>query len=479
MSVVLTLSLVSTFAAAAAPGGGAAVEACYTSPAGSLPGADARACRTAEQVVKGLGRTCRIALPAETCVTVDGRLISPELVDAYENSWTPRALALQRGLDDSVPMLNELWVHTHNSFNAEAYSPTVSGLDPNHIYSITDQLRIGIRAIEIDVHWAPSLDGLPSDGGFAPIACHGTTVNVGAVNVHVGCSVEVHLRVRLSEVRAWLGRPENANEVLMLYLENQMDDDPLAHQRATEAIASTLGDIVYRPSGTGCTPLPLDTTRAEIRASGKRVILTGNCGPGAWTSWVFERGPRWNEGSNGDVYPDYPACIAAERVPNDYDHNWIRTWEDSTWLSAMLDGSRQASTIDAVQARRMVRCGVDMIGFDQLQPFDPRLDAVVWSWATNQPGVGACAYLGSDGRFRSGDCLTPRPFACVSAAGEWSVAPAGSWSDGAAACNADGRAFSVPRSGFTNELLKAAASGEEVWLDYQLLATGWMPEAAG
>jgi len=220
-------------------------------------------------------------------------------------------------------------------------------------------------------------------------------------------------------------------------------------------------------------------SRAQIRASGKRVILTGNCGPGAWTSWVFERGPRWIEGSSTGDYPDYPACVAAERIPRDYDLNWIRTWEDSTWLSAMLDGSRKASSIDATKARRMVRCGVDMIGFDQLQPFDPRLDAVVWSWAVDEPSTAGCAFLGSDGRFHAGDCGASRAFACADGNGTWSVAPAGPWTDGAAACAATGAGFSLPKSGYSNELLKAVAGGAEVWLDYRSIGPGWTPEASG
>jgi hypothetical protein len=146
----------------------------------------------------------------------------------------------------------------------------------------------------------------------------------------------------------------------------------------------------------------------------------------------------------------------------------------------MLDGSRQAASIPALEARRMVRCGVDMIGFDQLQPFDPRLKAVVWSWAVNEPSVaGACAFEGGDGRFRSGDCGTPRPFACA-VAGAWIVAgPAGSWDEGAARCAAAGGSFSVPKSGYENELLKAAAGGGEVWLDYRAVGSTWTPEAAG
>ena len=268
-----------------------------------------------------------------------------------------------------------------------------------------------------------------------------------------------------------------------MYLENQMDDNPTAHLRASEAIATTLGDLVYRPSGSGCESLPFDTSRAQIRAAGKRVLLAGNCGPGAWTSWVFERGARWKESSSpeGADYPDYPACDADERVPNDYDHNWIRHWEDSTWLSAMVDGGRHAAEIVPEEARRMVRCGVDMIGFDQLLPFDPKLDAVVWSWATNEPSAaGPCAYGGADGRFRAGDCGAPRPFVCVSGTGAWIVAgPSGPWSDGPARCAGAGGSFAVPKTGYENELLKAAAGGAEGWLDYRVLGSTWTPEAAG
>jgi hypothetical protein len=149
----------------------------------------------------------------------------------------------------------------------------------------------------------------------------------------------------------------------------------------------------------------------------------------------------------------------------------------------MVDGSRQAASIDPAEARRMVRCGVDMIGFDQLHPFDPRLDALVWSWAPNEPATtasGLCAHAGPDGRFRSGDCGVSRPFACVSALGVWSVAgPAGPWTDGSAACVAAGASFSLPKSGFEDELLKAAAPGGDVWLDYRVLGTTWTAEAAG
>jgi hypothetical protein len=267
----------------------------------------------------------------------------------------------------------------------------------------------------------------------------------------------------------------------MIYLENNMDGDATAHLRASEAIDATLGDLVYRPTGTACASLPLDVSRSQIRAAGKRVILTGNCGPGVWTSWVFSRGDRWKESSSpeGSDYPDYPACIASERVPGDYDHSWIRWYEDSTWLSAMVAGQRDASELTTVEARRMVRCGVDMIGFDQLQPYDPRLAVVVWSWAPNEPASsadGICAFIGSDGRFRSGDCATARPYVCVDAAGEWTVAgSAGPGTDGATGCAAAGATFSLPKSGYEDELVKAALGGGEAWLNNRVVGGVWTP----
>lgn len=280
---------------------------------------------------------------------------------------------------------------------------------------------------------------------------------------------------------------ENAAEVIILYLENQMEDDPTAHVRASEAIASTLGDLVYRPDSTGdaCGSLPVDLSRKEILDSGKRVLLTGDCGAaGVWRSWVFQRGDRWDERSSpqGVDYPDYPDCIA-ERESRGYDDNWIRFFEDHTWLSAMVTGSGlgSTSTIPPEEARRMVRCGVNMPGFDNLEPFDPRLEALVWSWAPEEPAVsadGSCAYADGSGRFRSDGCNQPRRFSCVYTDGSWAVTRArGLWRHGAARCARIGAAFAVPRTGFENESLKAVKGSNEVWLNYSFESDtgGWTP----
>jgi hypothetical protein len=423
------------------------------------------------------GGACRDATDnTSECTGIDGVEISEPRVASHEKSWLNKALAMQRALDDTRPLQDELWTHTHNSFNADAYDPSISGLDRNHIYKIGDQLRMGIRAIEIDVHWAPSPEGDPADGFNAVLVCHGQGVATPAGTVHVGCGVNDHnLPERLAEIRTFMNA--NPNEVLMLYLQNELDKNVKAHQIVVAELNKAFGNKIYKPAK-NCAPLPMDTSRKQIRDSGARIIITGNCGPGGWGSVVFDRGPRWKEAGTayGDDFPAFP-CTARRKAEN-YDRNWIRHWGDETGLSA---GAGSGGDMTVNDVRNMVRCGVNMVGFDNLVPFDVRLEAMVWSWAKDEPRTtGYCAAQNSAGRFISTPCaLTARAFACLNGK-TWSVTRArGFFRDGAKLCASEklGR-FSVPWNGWENERLKAAkakALAKDVWLNYDRTSSAWTP----
>jgi hypothetical protein len=136
--------------------------------------------------------------------------------------------------------------------------------------------------------------------------------------------------------------------------------------------------------------------------------------------------------------------------------------------------------ITAAGAAAMVRCGVNLIGFDQLRPDDGRLAALVWSWAPGEPTStsGNCAYLGDDGRFHAGACDTPRHAACVDSNHDWHVTDAaGAWSDGPQLCAADfpGDRFGVPPNGYRGGQVTAARPNESatVWLDYRRINGAW------
>jgi hypothetical protein len=223
--------------------------------------------------------------------------------------------------------------------------------------------------------------------------------------------------------------------------------------------------------------MPTDKSAADMMTGGHQVLIVGNCGPGTWGNWVHEREPHWDESGDPSKY-DANACTADEAKRANDPLLFRREFEDSTWLTATTgDGTNHLSTPATVT--RMVQCGVNIIGLDQLQPQDPRLAALVWSWAKDEPaaGAGSCAYQGGDARLHAGDCGAPRPFACSEAGGTWHVSSAtGPQGAGAAACAAEfpGSTFGVPANGLRNrQLAQAKGTSPEVWLNYANVNGSW------
>ena len=469
----------------AAQSGDDVAEACV--PVEQVPEAGTRVCGGVERGLWLGAQHCRRVpgLAEPVCPTVDGRPVHEPAMTAYEQGWTHRALSLQSALDDEVPLTDAMILHTHNSANSTAYDPSVTTNDANQVLSVRDQLRMGIRGIELDVHWAPHPKGDPAQGFRAPVQCHGQSEPTPAGNVHAGCSVDQLLVDRLAELRDWLTDPEqseHADEMVLLYLENVLDGDEAAHAAAVDAIEATLGDLVFRPSPGGtCQDLPVHRSEEEILASGARVLITGNCGPAGWNDFVFQRGPAWDESGSSTSYLAGSDCDT-ERAANDYDHRFIRRWEDSTFLSLMVNGG---SYISPEVAAAMARCGVNLPGLDQLHPADDRMPAFVWSWRQDQPTAdptAACAAQGADARFVALDCRQALPVACRTAEGGWVVtATAVPWADGDSACGAEGHpSAGVPANGWDNELLRRAVDagpGGDVWLAYGRTGDGeWVTD---
>lgn len=448
-----------------------AVEAC--DPLTEVPEVGPRVCGALERGTWLTAQHCRRVPPAQepVCPSIDGRPVHESAMQAYEASWVARALDLQRELDLDVPLTESLTLHTHNSGNSTAYDPSLTTTDANQVLSVTDQLRLGIRGIELDLHWVPNPAGDPAQGFRTVVQCHGQSIGTPLGSVGVGCSVDRTFDAHLAELAAWFERPEAAGELVVLYLENQLDQDEVAHASAVEALERHLGPLLYRPvAGGRCQDLPVTRAKREILATGAQILLTGNCGPSGWNDLVFQRGDAWDESGSSTDYLAGSTCDD-ERAAGDYANSFIRRWEDSTFLSLMANGG---SHISPEVAAAMVRCGVNFPGFDQVHPDDERLPALVWSWRADaeadDPTAG-CAAQGDDGRFGALPCETVLPVACRTGVTEdpWAVSSrAVAWADADLACQAD--AFpgaGVPANGWGNELLRRASEGTgDVWLAY-------------
>lgn len=438
----------------------------------SCPPGDS-ACIGAQKLGERASAECRRAgdaLPSRpvadpACQTPAGRRVDRAGVAAHAGSWVHRALAFQYALGEALPFRDAPWIGTHNSFNSTSEAPTLSHTDSNQQLSLADQLALDVRSLEIDVHWSPSPRGGGLDG--APVVCHGQEQQ----GVHVGCTSERLLGDVLAEVGGWLRRPENRREVLLLYLEDHLDGN---HAAGREVLDATLGSLVFRAGANDadCRSLPLTLTRRAVLDAGAQVVIVGDCGTG-WNTRVF----KWG----GDVrVEERPKGYTAENCGGvsraTHATRLVRFYEDSTWLTptaATVSQNRLASADDGITpqtAAAMTRCGVDLIGLDQLLPGDARLPSLVWSWAAGKPAAadGGCALQGDGGRWATGACARPRPAACRTADGGWTVTAAPvAFADAAAACAEGGHRFDLPRTGFDNARLRAVAPAGEVWLDHR------------
>jgi hypothetical protein len=360
---------------------------------------------------------------------------------AYEDSWVHRTAAFQFALGDTVALRDAQWLGTHNSFNAPVNGLTPSHVDSNQQLTLTEQLDGDVRSIELDVHYI---------GGVARV-CHGR----GEDQLHAGCTVEDDFATVLREVRDWID--SHPDQVLLVYLEDHLGAD--GHAAGVAALDEALGPRVYKagaPEGE-CRELPLSLTRAAVRAANANVILVGHCEAG-WGSHVFGWDEAHDESGSNAGY----TCAG----PSD---KLVRYFEDSTWLSATIDPGQTPADhaedgIDAAKVAAMTERGVNLLGLDQFDPNDGRVEASLWSWAPDQPAAGQdCAVQRADGRWISSDCTGVHPAACRTATG-WVLTPALAVPAAAAACAARGATFDPPRTGEENAALKAAAAGAEPWL---------------
>lgn len=393
-------------------------------------------------------------------------------VGLFKLTWLYKAQQLQAGLDARAPLSQATFMGTHNSYNAASYQSPVRYLDPNQNLSINHQLRIGVRAIELDVHTFLSSKGWPWEWRSAFVLCHAQENNLG-------CSPFDNKFVDgLREVTDWLDMTRDNPEVLLIYLESFIEDGH--YGQAIQILQEAFGDLIYRPQGNGCQGIPVNVTKQQIIESGKRILLvTDGCKDAEFQQWVFGGVSDKLDGIPTDdqaSFAGYPKCKSQKYSTEDYERLMIRFIEDRTVLSNVVGSS--PGEVDADKAESFLRCGANIFGFDMLTANDERLKRMIWSWHENEPddynGEEDCAKQTEDGRFSDSKCTYPYRFACRKKNGvQWMITRArGPWAEGNKTCEIESRGafeFSVPYNAQENTRLseiKAKEAEKDVWLNY-------------
>ncbi|QUR67912.1 hypothetical protein [Mycobacterium spongiae] len=429
----------------------------------------------------GLGKTAdavaaecrRVGVPDKHCVLPLAHRVTQAARDAYLQSWVHRTAQFQYALGDPLPLREAQWLGTHNSFNSLSDSFTVSHADSNQQLSLAQQLDIDVRSIELDLHYIRRLDLL---GRRGVTVCHG----LGPEEGNLGCTTEPLLDAVLAPIATWLNAPGHADEVILVLLQDELKN-PSAYGLAVRALESVLRrpdgqSLIYRPdpsqrAANGCVPLPPGMSRDDVRTSGAQVVLVSSCASG-FAADVFDwSGARVQNGPTSRYRP-FPTCDA-RYGSGTYASRLVRYFEDSTLVSAIVNPTRPPADPDALtpaKARAMTDCGVNLFGFDQLLPEDGRIQASLWSWAPDEPRVGAgtCTLQRADGRWVAAPCGDLHPAACLDSAGRWTVTASPVMFAGAPmACGAAGSEFGLPRTGDQNSQLHAAAGAAGgAWVHY-------------
>ncbi|WP_255246003.1 hypothetical protein [Mycobacterium persicum] len=441
-------------------------------------------CVALNKFADAVAAECRRVGVADThCALPLAHNVTQAARDAYLRSWVHRTAQFQYALGDPLPISQSQWLGTHNSFNSLSDSFTLSHADSNQQLSLTQQLDIDVRGLELDLHYIPRLELL---GKREVTVCHG----LGPTNGNLGCTNEPPFAAVLPQIKNWLNTPGHTDEVILLYLEDELQD-----AAAYSSSLAILEDTLRRPDGTsliyhpdqagraanGCVPLPLQTSRNDVRAAGAQVVLVSSCIQ-SWSNDVFTWKGRELESGSTSRYQPYPSCDASYDSDM-YATRLVRYYEDSTLVSALTNPTRPpanpaALTPSKVQA--MTDCGVNLFGFDQLLPEDGRIQATLWSWAPDEPraSAGSCTLQAVNGRWVAAPCEAPHPAACLDAAGTWTLTP--NWvifDQAPLACAAVNADFALPRTGNQNARLHAVAGPSGgAWVRY-LAATPPGPAA--
>ncbi len=360
------------------------------------------------------------------------------VVDDFQNSFEGKAWKQQRLLDLDTPLSENSMIGTHNSFNSSVDTTAYRYLDPQQSYSVYDQLRLGARYIELDVHWTTKMVSTTTYRDEL-LLCHGESN-------HAGCSMfDKYLSEDLQDIEKWLKSDEAKDQVLILYIEGYLN----THQdELRDMVKHYIGGYLYRPKS--CMNIPDDLTKAQVLAAGKQVIVYDDqrrdCDDYGYDTFAFK-----GLGGIG------------------------RRAEDMT--KASLAAGKRVYYSGSDIARYLAE-GINTVNLDYLSPSDGRLRAAVWSWAEGEPNNTGnnehCAISAASGRWNDYVCTASARYACRDDSKNWKITQAaGAWRYGPETCArefGDGFKFGTPANATENKSLNAAKGATEAWLGYSDLA---------
>ncbi|TMW64363.1 hypothetical protein Poli38472_012985 [Pythium oligandrum] len=407
-------------------------------------------------------------------------------------SWESQALKYQRKLAYDGPMCYAQIPATHNSainlaegfgnrdqlMNAnlnpkKAYSYMKTN---NHVLSLTDQLNIGVRFLEIDVHYflgelrtahcgnlgSNSIEALY--GAFKEqLVDYGDIVwtpnLLGCFPSLSGIAAKEQRTFRdaMNEILAWTTKDEPKDELVTIYLDTGGDiGDRKKFPDVDKALKDVFGDLLVPLSDVNAVAAAgwqgSNATLQNFIDSGRRVLVLGNQKTDvAFRLKDFCKGHEVLETKFIDSLPDASRTINGKKIySSDY---FLRSYQSNLRYISLNEGgliSHELPTqLDADHVYNFVRWNLNLVATDGLDAATMR--SHIWSWAKDEPrdtSENSTVFIQSDGRWRSNTTGSKTRKACWNASKlKWSIETYDT------ECGAD-FSFVAPRDPYQNHLLQ-------------------------
>ncbi|GMF13715.1 unnamed protein product [Phytophthora lilii] len=428
-----------------------------------------------------------------------------EAGSALIEPWVARAITYQRNQSYAESLCYAEIPATHNSvitqargygnrdqlFNAKLNASNSDSYmrTSNQFLSLTDQLDLGVRFLELDVHYfAASLRSAHCSGfGIAfvddaaaallsalesVLDASGLDKTVQWSSDLVGClpspsgirADEQRLHNEsLAEIATWLS--SHPNDLVVIYTEVGDEVGTFSQTNALlELYTNTFGDLLFSPSNFADAGGDWNGfTLEDLIGQGKQVILVATPEANDQMFYMRELCAGWADvpsstsGAAGTFYGETMNAGTLVRAFKSELHYGTMTEASLSGGSEQLDTASEPGHVNASSLPVFVAAGVNVLAPDGLD--GAVMAALVWSWAENEPDVGSASAVqlsAADGRWYGvADASSISHVACVSSANRstWAVVAQGS------SC-ADGYVAGAPRLAVENAALRAALQAE-------------------
>jgi len=346
--------------------------------------------------------------------------------------WLANAVRLQARLARTLPFCFSCFFGTHNS--AISLADGYGNLDPsyqaffkyikwasadfshsvlrtnNQWLSLTDQLNLGVRVVEIDTHWVGGVLRVAHCGGLHVQALNSIVKALNTIakilGHHIrwdtetmGCDPSLSsipsmlqrtFKDALQEIKAWMDVPENQDELVVLFFDDQLDLGQwgVAHKLQEDILSVFSRESIFSQDDLAENGWQWPTG-SDMMISGRRLVMVSVADYGQdMAPFVFSRDSSicsWTEPPLRSV-SGTPECVL-NGVTELFTGSLVRvaTCEleygplncEFVWKGGNIPYFDEASIPGVVD------CGVNIPSPDLLTP--SRAAAAVWTWAPGHP----------------------------------------------------------------------------------------------